>query len=395
MTSVNTDRLLSTFLELVCIDSPSREEADVAAFCKQALEETGCAVHFDDTCDLTGSNTGNLFATLPAYSQDEAPAAFGSPLYFSAHMDTVDPCLGVKPQIKDGCIYSDGTTVLGSDDKAGIAAVIEMMRCMAEAEAVGEAHPEIRAVFSVQEEKGLIGAKAMDRAEFADAQGAYCYVLDAAGSPGIVVNAAPHQHSYTARFVGLAAHAGVNPKGGISAIRAAAKAIAALPQGAIDAETTTNVGTVQGGRANNIVANECLVTGEIRSHDLHKLLALKATIEDVFKEAALSADDGTGAGPAKVVIEWEVNYEGFLAPKDSPEVALALAAAKRLGFEAQVETTNGGADTNVLVAYGLAAVSLGCGMTQIHSTDEYIAVRDLEDLARLAVAIVRESQRGK
>ncbi len=390
MAVVNTERLLNTFLELVQIDSPSGAEAGVAAYCKETLEAAGCVVRFDDSSIITGSDVGNLFATLVAFGGEASLSS--KPLYFSAHMDNVNPCTGVKPRVEGGFVYSDGTTVLGGDDKVGIAAIIETVRCLKEGEAQGEPHPEIRVLLSVREEQGLMGAKAMDITEFADAQGALCYVLDAAGKPGLVVNGAPYQHSYQARYTGLAAHAGIAPESGISAIRAAAKAVASLAQGRIDEQTTANVGTITGGTANNVVAEQCLVTGEIRSHDEDRLIAFEADVDKTLKAAA--EDDGTGAGPVGVEVVWEVNYEGFFASEDSPEVTLALRAARKLGLEARTEVGDGGADTNILVSYGLAAISLGCGMERIHSTDERLAIQDLEDLARLTMSIVRESQRG-
>lgn len=387
MRSVNKERLLNTFLELVQIDSPSCEEAGVAAYCKQALEEAGCTVTVDDSSSQTGSDTGNLYAVLPAWGQEATGTSQQSkPLYFSAHMDTVGPGRGVKPVVKDGYIYSESNTILGSDDKAGIAAILELVQCLIEGRQNKVAHPEIRVLLSVQEEQGLIGVKAMDKAMFAQTPGALCFVLDAAGKPGLVVNGAPYQYTYRAQYSGLAAHAGIAPEKGISAIRAAAKAVAALPQGKIDEQTTTNVGTISGGTATNVVAEKCLVVGELRSHNLEKLLAVKDEIDAVFSAAA--QDDLRGAGSAEVDIAWEVNYEGFYASKDSPQVTRALKAAKMIGLEPSTEISGGGADTNILAASGLAAVSLGCGMDRIHSTDERLAIEDLYDLTRWVLQIV-------
>ena len=390
MASINTERLLRTFLELVGIDSPSGQEAGVAAYCILALEEAGCIVGSAVSQVVEGSDSGNVIASLPAFlpnnSDDES-----LPLYFSAHMDTIEPCRGIKPEIREGVIYSDGTTVLGGDDKVGLAAIIEMVRSLAEGEANDEPHPEIRMLFTVREEVGLMGAKALGEQEFKDVQGALCYVLDAAGEPGLIVNGAPYQHSYKARYQGLAAHAGIAPETGISAIRAAAQAVAALPQGRLDESSTTNIGTISGGTVNNVVSAECLVSGELRSHDKERLLLLQAQIEGILRTACL--DDKTGAGAPQITVEWEVNYEGFYAPEDSPQVRLAERAARRLGLETRIEKGNGGADTNILASYGLAAVSLGSGMDRVHSTDELLAIADLENLARLALNIVKESGR--
>ena len=387
MVAIDSERLLATFLELIEIDSPSGAEKGIADYCQRALEAAGCTVQIDDSASQTGSNTGNLIACLPAYPVDSHQDAL--PIYFSAHMDSVEPCRGIKAQIIDGILYSDGKTILAGDDKVGIAVIIELIRCLTEAEPAGAAHPEIRVLLSVKEEVGLIGAMAMDAAMFAGQTGAACYVLDAGGKPGLVVNGAPYHYSYRAEFKGLAAHAGIAPNEGISAIRAAASAVAKLPQGRIDDSSTINVGSIQGGSADNVVAAQCLVTGELRSHSLEMIESLKTQIEEIFKSAA--TDDGSGAGAAEVVLNWSKSYEGFYAAEDSPQVELAFKAARSLGLEAKAEISNGGADTNILAAHGLAAVSLGSGMEHVHSTAECLEIEDMENLARLALAIVYES----
>lgn len=387
MVAINCERLLATFLELISIDCPSGAEKAVADYCQQALETAGCRVQIDASAKTTGSNTGNLIASLPAYPADSWQDA--QPLYFSAHMDSVEPCRGIKAQIVDGVLYSDGHTILGGDDKVGIAAIIETIRCLVEAEQAGLAHPEIMVLLSVQEEVGLVGASAMDAELFANRAGALCYVLDAGGKPGLVVNGAPYHYSYKAEFKGLAAHAGIAPNDGISAIRAAARAVAKLPQGQLDDFSTTNIGSIQGGTADNVVAAQCLVTGELRSHSQKKVEQLKAQITEIFQTAAKG--DNCEAGDAEVEVSWEISYEGFYAAEDSPQVELAFRAARSLGLEAKAEKSNGGADTNILAAHGLAAVSLGSGMDRVHSTSERLEIVDMENLARLALAIVYET----
>jgi tripeptide aminopeptidase len=363
---MNNQRLLNTFFELVQIDSPSRWEAGVAAYCQAALEAAGCTVVFDDSAAQTGSDTGNLVATLPG----TAPGR----LYFSAHMDCVEPCRGIKPVVREGIIYPQGGTILGGDDKVGVAAILELVRSLGEN---SRPYPEIKIIFSVQEEVGLLGAKAFDYSDFA---GEFCYVLDAGGQPGLVVNGAPYQQSYYASYTGLAAHAGIAPESGVSAIKAAAQAIVNLPQGRLDQITTTNVGTVTGGAANNIVPENCKVSGECRSHELAKLQAVHQQIDQILAAAAT-------ATATKVQIDWEDNYAGFYVPEDAPVVKLALESAKSLGLPAGCEISGGGADTNIYAAQGLAAVTLGCGMDRIHSTEERLAVADLESLTELIIEI--------
>jgi len=375
---MDAQRLLDTFLELVQVDSPSLHEAAVAQYCKRAFEEAGCTVSIDGTAAVTGSDTGNLTATLAG----TAPGC----LYFSAHMDTVSPGIGVRPVISDGIIRSLGETVLGGDDKCGVAAIIELVRTLAEHDLP---HPRVVVLLSVGEEIDLLGAKAMDGAAF---DGEPCFVLDAAGHPGIVVIGAPYHHSFTATFTGQAAHAGVAPETGVSAIGMAAHAIAAMELGRLDAQTTANIGTVAGGVANNIIAATCTVTGECRSQTPERVEEVHAHIDACLRAAAADAAAvaaGTAAGNGAVGVEvaWAENYRGFKLPQDDPVAVLALEAAHALGLPAGTEVTGGGADTNVLNEKGLHAVTLGTGMTAIHGCHEQLAVGDLESLARLVIEI--------
>jgi tripeptide aminopeptidase len=363
---MNAERLLNTFLELVRIDSPSLHEADVAAYCKQVLEQAGCTVTFDDSAEQTESNTGNLIASLPG----TAPGK----LYFSAHMDTVSPGEDIEPQVKDGVITSAGETVLGGDDKVGVAAILELIRILSENE---KPHPEIGVLLSIGEEIGLRGAKAIDGSAF---RGEPCFVLDAAGKPGEIVIGAPFHDSFTATFTGKAAHAGVEPENGVSAISLASKAVLALPLGRLDERTTMNVGTISGGTANNIVPDTCVVTGEFRAFDEDRLKEVHAQIASVF-DAAVAGSEGS------VSVEWLTEYPGFKIEEDAPLVQSILDAARSLGLTAKTDLTGGGSDANVLAGKGLTPLVLCTGMAGIHSLDERLEVKDLEDLTRLCIAI--------
>jgi tripeptide aminopeptidase len=363
---MNPDRLLATFLELVRIDSPSLSEGAVAAYCRRALEAAGCTVRLDDSAELTGSNTGNLIASLPG----TAPGK----LYFSAHMDTVTPGEGIEPQIEDGIITAAGETVLGGDDKVGVAAILELVRSLAEDDA---SHPDIGVLFSVGEEIGLAGARAMDGSAFA---GEPCFVLDAGGSPGVVVIGAPYHHAFTATFSGKAAHAGVEPEKGVSAIVLASKAVLAMELGRLDAHTTANVGTITGGSANNIVPDTCVVNGEFRAMDVRRIEEVHAQLASALEGAVEGSDGG-------VSVDWREEYPGFIVPQDDPLVQLVLAAARSLGLTARTEFTGGGSDANIFSDKGLKPLVLGTGMTGIHGLGEQLAVKDLEDLARLCISI--------
>ena len=363
---MDADRLLSTFLDLVRIDSPSRDEAAVAAYCKEALEQAGCSVRIDETMAFTGSNTGNLIATLPGTRPGK--------LYFSAHMDTVNPGQGIRPCIIDGIIRAGGDTVLGGDDKVGIAAIIELVRCLAKEE---RPHPEIGVLFSVCEEISLLGAQAMDSGDFG---GEPCLVLDGEGKPGTIIIGSPFNYKFKATFTGKAAHAGIAPEKGVSAISIAAKAILGMELGRLDDKTTANVGTIQGGNANNIVADSCVVTGEFRAMDEPRVAQVRAQLSSAM-------DDAAALMGGAVSVEWVREYPGFTVEETDPLVQRLLLQARALGLEAQAVMSGGGSDANIYTDKGLMALVFGTGMADVHGLSESLAIRDLEDLAHLCISI--------
>jgi len=366
--SAHDERLLATFIDLVKIDSPSRGEARCAAYCAAALADAGCAVRFDDSARVTGSDTGNLIAELPGNVT--------ATLVLSAHMDCVDPCCGVVPEVREGVIFSAGETVLGSDDKAGLAVIIETVRRLVDS---GEPRPTVRCVFTVQEEIGLTGAKSLEPGA---AVGDLCLVLDAAGRPGGIVVGAPTHYTFVAEFSGRAAHAGVAPEQGISAIEMAARAVSSLELGRLDSETTANIGTFHGGTATNVVAATVTVTGECRSLDRERVEAVRAAMHEIMKQTAYEA-----GGDVDVV--WNLEYEGFSIGRDTPAVRLVTDACGDVGLEPVLFTTGGGSDANVIAATGVPTIALACGMEGVHSTSEQIEVADLEALAALTVAVAR------
>ncbi len=355
-------RLLETFLELVRIDSPPGYEAAAARYCAEALRAAGCDVWFDDSASTTGSDTGNLIALLPG-------VASGT-LALSAHLDVVEPCRGIEPVVVDGLITSAGPTVLGADDRAGLAAIIESVRRLSESDAP---HPTIRIIFTVLEEIGLVGAKSL-RVEDTDCD--LCLVFDAEGAPGGIVVAAPTHYTFTARFHGRASHAGVCPEQGISAISIAADAITRMELGRLDAGTTANIGSIRGGSATNVVAGRCDLTGECRSLDPLRVEAVR----DRMTAAMQSAADAAGG---EVEIAWELAYGGFLHDADSPEVKLVAEACARAGFEPRLYGTGGGSDANVLASLGVPVLALACGMSGVHGVQEQLAIADLEAIPRI------------
>ncbi len=366
-----TDRLTDTFLDLVRIDSPTGREAEVAGFVAAAIGDAGCSVRFDETQVSTGSDSGNLIATLPATGP-------GKTVAFSAHLDCVEPCTGVEPVIADGVVRAAGETILGGDDKSGIAAIIELVRRLSEGQSP---HPLVRMLFTVSEESGLLGAKALTPA---DCVADLCLVLDAAGDVGGIVTAAPTHYTFRAVFNGRAAHAGVEPERGVSAVVMAARAIASMELGRLDAETTANIGTVYGGSATNVIAPLCEVTGECRSLDHARASAVRDAMDGSMRAAA----DELG-GTVEVV--WKLEYEGFNFDEDAPEVALVRAACADIGVEPHLFRTGGGSDGNVLSAKGVPTLVLSSGMTDVHSEDESLDLAQLALLVDLLEAVVRRA----
>jgi tripeptide aminopeptidase len=351
---------------LVRIDSPTGFERECARYCEQALRAAGCEVRFDDSAVSTGSDTGNLIAVLPG----SAPGTLG----LSAHMDCVEPCRGVEPFVDDGVIVSAGETVLGADDKVGLAAAIETVRCLADS---AEDHPTIKVIFTVQEEIGLHGAKHLSAA---DADCDLCLVLDAAGAPGGIVVGAPTHYTFAAEFTGRAAHAGVQPERGISAIRMAADAISRMELGRLDEFTTANVGSIDGGGATNVIAAHCSMTGECRSLNRERVEEVRSTMDSVLRSAA---DQHGGS----VEIVWTCEYTGFSAAEDEPAVRLVSAACADIGLTPVLYTTGGGSDANVLAAMGVDTLALACGMSSVHSADERLAIADMEAITALVLAV--------
>lgn len=367
---MSDERLLATFLDLVRIDSPTGDEAGVATYVAHALDAAGMDVRFDDSPGATGSNVGNIIATLPG-------TVPGRVLVLSAHMDTVEPGRGVEPVVIDGVVRSVGETILGADDKAGIAAIIESVRRLHES---GAPHAEVRALITVGEEQGLLGAKHLPPDA---AAGDVCLVLDADGEPGGIVTAAPTHYTFTATFLGRSAHAGVEPEKGVSAIVMASRAISGMELGRLDAETTANIGSIGGGRATNVVAETTMITGECRSLDPVRAVAARDAM-DLSMHRAASEAGGSAA------ITWHKEYDGFRFPDDDPSLLFVIGCCREAGLTPRTFATGGGSDGNVFAAHGTPTFVLSSGMRDVHSTGEWIAVADLEALTRLLdVAVLR------
>lgn len=364
---IDTSRLIQTFLDLVQIDSLTFNEGGVAEYVAERLKNLGIEVEIDSAGQKVGSNTGNVIAFLPG---SNAPT-----ILFIAHMDTVSPGENIKPRIENNLIKSNGQTILGADDKAGIAIILELFQTVLENNL---SHGGIEAVFTIAEEKGLLGSKNL---ELSRLRGRYAYVLDGDGPVGGIVIKAPSQNSIKATFYGKAAHAGLEPEKGINAIQAVSLAISRMKLGRIDGETTSNIGVIKGGLASNIVPAEAEIEGEARSHSEQKLNSQTKLMCDCIKEASKTV--GT-----RVEIDLSRAYDAFTLSEQDEVVKLAVEAARKIGMAPKLIASGGGSDTNIFNKAGIPAVNLSVGYTNVHSTNEQIAVKDLELAARLAVEIV-------
>ena len=371
---INVDRLLETFMDLVRIDSVSREEANLAAFLQKQLEALGAETIIDDSAAKTGSNTGNLIARIKGCNNV-------NPLLFSAHMDTVEPGRGIKPVLKSGRIASDGTTILGADDKSAIAILLEMVRVLKES---GNPHPPLELAFSTCEEIGLLGAKHFDWSLISARQG---YVLDTRDPGGLVIRA-PSANRIRITVIGRDAHAGSAPEKGINAILVAAKAIATLDLGRLDEETTCNLGVIRGGEATNIVPKQVEIDGEVRSHDDRKLANVTQRMVDAFQEAVVSYPDSGEDGLPSASVDVHPDFKSTCIPETHPVVQMALHAAERLNRSVSLQIAGGGSDANVFFQKGIVTGVLGTGMTDVHSVREYVDVQDMVKACEMALEIV-------
>lgn len=360
--TINTKRLLDTFLAMLSVDSYYGDEERVVQVIKPRIDSLGITWRSD--------RNGNLIGVWPARDKTSEP------LILNAHMDTVRPTPGMVPVVKSDGVYSDGSSVLGADDKAGIAAIMEAVQAFHES---GHPHGPVELLFTTGEDVGHIGSKAFD---IADVTSRRCYVFDAGGPVGSVVMRAPGQRRFTLTFRGQAAHAGVEPELGISAISIAARAIDRMPLGRIDDITTANVGTIEGGQAYNIVAPEATVTVESRSLSEKRL---EKQVTDVTNAATQAAEDYGG----EVDIETHTFYQAYQLDESDPAVQLADTAIEAAGLELKHISTGGGSDAHEFNEKGITSVCLGMGYIDVHSVKEFMPHDALQDATHLAVELIR------
>ncbi|PWI56982.1 M20/M25/M40 family metallo-hydrolase [Sulfoacidibacillus thermotolerans] len=370
-TTVNIDqeRLIADFMTLVSIGSHSREEANVAAYIRGAVEELGYSVEEDHAGDIVGGNSGNLIIRVPGNPE-------WATVLLMAHMDTVAPGHGVRPIRQADRITSDGKTILGADDKVGVAGLLHLLTVL---HSTGEEHPPLEVVFTVCEEVGLLGAKALNRSQL---KASYGFVFDSGGSLGSIVTQGPAQAKMRAAVHGKAAHAGMAPEKGVSAIEVAGHAIANMRLGRIDDRTTANIGQIKGGFATNIVCDLVELFAEARSLDDDRLRAqqehMTQMLKDTAKRYGVHAD-----------VEWTASYPAFALPADSFLRDIATDALQRMGLTPQFVHSGGGSDANVISSKGIPVLNVAVGYQQIHTLEEWIALDDLIGSARLMLEMIR------
>ena len=359
---IDQARLVQTFLDLVRIDSPSGEEEAIAQELSRRLVGLGFQVQRDAHGNVIGS--------------EEGPA----PLLLSAHMDTVEPGRGVKPVVTDDRIHTDETTVLGGDCKAGIAAILEGLESVRQA---GVPRTPVQVVLTRGEEVGLTGARNLD---FSLVTGAEAVVFDGGGPVSSITTGSPTYIRFEVRIIGRAAHAGVEPEKGISAIRIAAELIGALPQGRMDGETTFNVGTIAGGSVRNAVPEHATFSGEYRSRNPASLSAM----ESRFLEAVAE----TRRRHPEAVVEEErgVEFQMYSLDADDPVVERATRAIVAIGLTPTLGPSGGGTDLNIFTLHGKRGVVVGMATHNAHTVREYVEIPDLADAARFCHALLTDPQ---
>ena len=368
---VQRDRLVNTFLELAAINGPSGNETLVAEFLDRRLRALGFSIEMDDAHQRTGGECGNLIAWR------EGTEADLEPVFLSAHMDTVLPTAGLHPLVENGEIRSDGSTILGADDRAAIAAYLEALTVIEESEV--RCAP-LQLIFTVSEQPGLLGSRHLDYSHVRAKRG---YIYDSSGDVGQLIVKGPFSDRVRFQISGRKAHLGLAPEEGVNAIAIAADAVSHMRLGRVDSETVANIGVIHGGELPSIIPDEVEMIGEARSFSRE---GLASQVDHMRAEGVAAAQRHGG----RVETTVERKYLGWELLADSDHVQAALRAATRVGLQPYFAETLGGADTNVFMEHGLTCMTLGNGFRKIHSFEEHISVENLVATARHLVALLEE-----
>lgn len=367
-------RLHETFTTLCRIPSPTGDERACADWIIEELEALGLSVEEDDAGEQAGSNAGNLLVRIPGAD----PAS----VMLCAHMDTVPLTAPVEPVQVNGGWENANAGILGADNKAAVAALVELARLIK----TGAAAPVIgvELLFTVCEETGLQGAAAFDVSKL---QSRFGFVFDHASPWGEVIVASPTYMRITAEVRGRAAHAGMHPEHGVNAIVAAAHGLTSMPQGRLDADTTANVGTIFGGTTTNVVADRCLIEAEVRSIRQERLDAVVTEAIDALQDAADSGGCDLDLGLQKV-------FTGYELDGRDASVALAERTLRRLGYEPRRVRTGGGADANALRLNGFECTNVANGTERPHQRTERVSNVALETGLEFLLALLEEAAPG-
>lgn len=381
---IEKERMTEHAMDLIRIDSLSKKEKDVAIRLEREMEELGAECLYDYAGEKVNGNVGNLIVRLKGNKSDARP------FFLSAHMDTVGPGEGISPRIENGIMRSDGSTILGSDDKSGVAVIVEVLRTLREKDIP---HGDIEIAFTICEEIGLLGAKHIDISKFRSRHG---IVLDSS-TPSRLVLKCPSAVKLEFNIHGLEAHAGLCPENGISAIQIASEAISKMRLGRIDEITTANIGIIDGGRATNIVPNLVRVVGEARSHSEETLKDQVDHMRSCFHEAVSTYEvtiqddleiEGT-THVAKLQEQIERSYDKMDVSSESLPARLVQSAVRNLGHTIALHTSGGGCDANYFNKMGIECVNLGTGMYELHTVNEYLVLDEFYRAAEIVLESIK------
>ncbi|MBI83815.1 MAG: hypothetical protein CMJ81_11505 [Planctomycetaceae bacterium] len=360
---INPDRLLETFLSILRINSYYPQEDPVMEILANLLEPVGVELSYDEHRNMLG------------YWPGSGTLVNEEPILLCGHTDTVIPTEGMDPIVRDGAVHSDGSSVLGADDKAAVAAIVEAVLAIAEQDI---AHPPAEVLFTVGEDVGHIGSRAFD---VSPVRSKMAFIPDADGPVGGIMLAAPWAETSRVVFHGRAAHAGMEPENGRSAIAMASRAIGAMNLGRVDDETTSNIGTIAGGEAANVVPPRAELVWNTRSLSRKKYESISNNFLDCCQQAA----DALGG---RIEFEPIRTIQGFRFEPESPIVRRAESAMKAAGVDSWQSVTCGGSDGNELNAKGLPTIVISVGYLDIHTNEESMPIDELNRLAEVCAALI-------
>lgn len=375
ISKVDRERLARTFMDLVRIDSVSRQEGRICRALQSSLVGLGGQAFADSAGGGAGSETGNLIARFAGNRKV-------APLLLCAHMDTVEPGRGIQPVFENGVFTSAGETILGADDKCGLAIILEALSCIRQTHS---ACGPLEVVFTICEEIGLQGAKCLDYNQLTAEMG---YVLDTR-NPDVIITRAPAANRIRLQVDGKAAHAGAEPEKGINAISLAGKAISELALGRVDEETTCNLGIIEGGVATNIVPAEVVVHGEVRSHDRSKMNAATNVIVDAFQRVVDGFGESDNHFRPRLSVDVRLDFDLLRIDAGHKVVAMAQQAAANLNRRIYTAASGGGSDANVFARHGIVTGILGTGCEKVHTVEERVALDDMVRATELLIEILR------